>query len=703
MQEYEGTYSTCSPDEGSPYATTLYEYDVLGHLLRVSDALNNQTEMHYDTLGRKVYMKDPDMGVWTYYYDANGNLKGQSDAKFQSIIFTYDELNRLKTKTFAGTLAQTNYYDETTSTNSVGRLSRTTDATGQTVYNYDIMGRVTSIIKIIDGVSYKIIYGYLNGRLDSITYPDNEKIHYSYDAGYLKGPDGYINYSDFDAQGRPKNAAYGSGGANSLYSYYPDTQMLHTITVASPTQGVLIDNVYAFDNKGNVKSITDNLSKTLSSAVASEVYTMDGSRAHAVGSTDSGRIFLYDANGNVTSDGSRTISYNFENMPTQINTTGFTYDGSSTRVKKISPAGTTVYIGKLYECTNGVCTKYIYAGNSMVASKSGSQILFFHPDHQGSTSVVTDALGNKVGDSAYLPFGATRQESGLTSVKYKYTGQEQDKEIGLYNYNARLYDPDLGRFLTPDTIVPDPTNPQGLNRYSYVINNPLNFTDPTGHGWFSKTWNDFKKFLKTRVNFNVEGSIVVTSFDAPPSFSPPPVMVTGNTSTPSSGGGSSSNNNSSGNPGTASNGVPIGNTGINYVGPGSGAWSGGYNYGYPPLSLGFGDIGSPSSFTLANAVRTATTEGYNAAQVATQGAWVATRGIATDGPPVAQATLALATYFMVGPFAGPLATSSALLYPLQFINSASSLGLPPSQPPSIFQGGISVYSLYDDWMSYRAK
>jgi len=138
-------------------------------------------------------------------------------------------------------------------------------------------------------------------------------------------------------------------------------------------------------------------------------------------------------------------------------------------------------IDKLYECVNGVCGKYIFAGSTRIAMKSGNTLLYYHPDHQGSTRVVTNASGTRVDDIAYHPFGETRQEIGTNPVNHMYTGQELDSETGLYNYNARLYDPDLGRFMTPDSIVPDPLNPQSLNRYAYVQNNPINLIDPTGH------------------------------------------------------------------------------------------------------------------------------------------------------------------------------------------------------------------------------
>ncbi|MEI2692539.1 MAG: RHS repeat-associated core domain-containing protein [Anaerolineae bacterium] len=79
------------------------------------------------------------------------------------------------------------------------------------------------------------------------------------------------------------------------------------------------------------------------------------------------------------------------------------------------------------------------------------------------------------------PWGETRFTTGTTPTTWRFTGQREDATIGLYFYNARYLDPQLGRFIQPDTIVPAPGNPQALNRYSYVLNNPLRYTDPSGH------------------------------------------------------------------------------------------------------------------------------------------------------------------------------------------------------------------------------
>ena len=81
----------------------------------------------------------------------------------------------------------------------------------------------------------------------------------------------------------------------------------------------------------------------------------------------------------------------------------------------------------------------------------------------------------------YTAWGETRCSSGNVPTSYRFTGQREDGTIGLYFYKARYYDPVIGRFIQPDTIVPEPGNPQDLNRYVYVRNNPLKCTDPTGY------------------------------------------------------------------------------------------------------------------------------------------------------------------------------------------------------------------------------
>ena len=82
-----------------------------------------------------------------------------------------------------------------------------------------------------------------------------------------------------------------------------------------------------------------------------------------------------------------------------------------------------------------------------------------------------------------MPFGIDRYQDGTLYTDYRFTGQRIENDTDLYFYNSRWYDPVVGRFIQPDSIVPEPGNPQALNRYSYVVNNPLRYIDPTGHAY----------------------------------------------------------------------------------------------------------------------------------------------------------------------------------------------------------------------------
>jgi RHS repeat-associated protein len=134
--------------------------------------------------------------------------------------------------------------------------------------------------------------------------------------------------------------------------------------------------------------------------------------------------------------------------------------------------------------------KYYYAGSQRIAMREGSDApYFFVGDHLGSTSLTLDEDGDVYSEMRYKPFGETAWSSTTdTPTQRRYTGQLQDFDMvnmQLYFYNARYYDPELARFTQADTIVPQPGNPQDWNRYSYTRNNPILYTDPTGH-WSEK-------------------------------------------------------------------------------------------------------------------------------------------------------------------------------------------------------------------------
>jgi RHS repeat-associated protein len=189
-----------------------------------------------------------------------------------------------------------------------------------------------------------------------------------------------------------------------------------------------------------------------------------------------------------------TFAYNEENKLTEVELNGvtqatYTYDGDGTLVKKVVGGQTTVYVGNHFEknLSTNTSTKYYYLGNRRVAMRTRdcqypmqiSIITHLHGDHLGSASLTTDIYGGVNDEMRYYPYGEAR--SGSMATDRRFTGQREETAIGLYDYRARYYDPVLGRFIQADTIVPEPGNPQALNRYAYTLNSPLRYTDPSGH------------------------------------------------------------------------------------------------------------------------------------------------------------------------------------------------------------------------------
>nr|WP_082279092.1 RHS repeat-associated core domain-containing protein [Leptospira interrogans] len=128
-------------------------------------------------------------------------------------------------------------------------------------------------------------------------------------------------------------------------------------------------------------------------------------------------------------------------------------------------------------------------GGGSVGGMPVTGMYFYHPNHLGSITMITDGAGNPasgpepgVSYVSYEPYGSIiRNDSyGPDIFRYKFTGQIEDKETGLYYYKSRFYEPTLGRFLQADSVIaPDSVN--GMNRYMYVDGNPVSYRDPSGH------------------------------------------------------------------------------------------------------------------------------------------------------------------------------------------------------------------------------
>ena len=261
-------------------------------------------------------------------------------------------------------------------------------------------------------------------------------------------------------------------------------------------------------NNGSARTYTE-ASATATTWYSSN-YTYSTVAPHAVTSVshpNNTDWFTYDENGNMTCRLENGIvykqTYNAENRISGIYkmsgscATGeiqeswlYAYDGDGTRVSTAHFTGSTpdpitrYYFGGAVETTNNGMKKYYFFAGQTVAMKESGVFKYFLSDHLGSTSVVLNADGTIAQQQRYFPFGAPRTVSGfamITSTDLTYTGQRIMSGTGLMDYKARFYSPYINHFIQPDTIIPNPANPQSWNRYSYVANSPTNYSDPSGH------------------------------------------------------------------------------------------------------------------------------------------------------------------------------------------------------------------------------
>jgi RHS repeat-associated protein len=188
--------------------------------------------------------------------------------------------------------------------------------------------------------------------------------------------------------------------------------------------------------------------------------------------------------------GSYQYTYDAENHLISTASVTYTYDGDGKRVEKSN--------GKLYwygtgstpldetdaagNTNNSSFNEYIFFNGSRTARRDhSSNVDYYFSDHLGTARIITNAGGTVLDDSDFYPFGDERPILSSSGNAYKFTGKERDSESGLDNFGARYDSSSLGRFISPDAGPFDLSNPQSLNRYTYALNNPLRFIDPSGN------------------------------------------------------------------------------------------------------------------------------------------------------------------------------------------------------------------------------
>ena len=525
----------------------LYAYDALGHLMSQSDAIvPAQTTCYgydgHDRLISKVYQVgnavcSGSTAQVSYSYDQGANglgrRTGMSDATGDT-AWSYDARGRLEseTKWLEGQVFTSGY-----GYRSDDQLASVTDPDGEVVTTgYNSRGLAISLSGSIPegGVLASSTYispttGYTPlGQISQLSYGNGLNANYTYHPQSarltaLAAPGLLDQHYEYEAVGNLKTITDTVSGLPQVTQFQYDD--LDRLSAASGAYSA----GYLYAPNGNL------LAKREGSQRLDLAYPPAGqAHPHAPAAVTGQLSFSpeYDQNGNLQSGGGRTLTYDEEHRLTQVvsgtQVTRFAYDGDGRLVKRSAPDGReTLYVNPSFEVTiltveppapppiphperklylpyvviaapviscgtpiNGKLieiTKYYWFNAQRIAQRQpcGGQLLYLYHDQLGSTLATDQGEGAR-----YWPFGGLRSGS-LNATPYRFTGQRHDSYINLYLMGSRWYDPSLGRWIQPDTIVPDPGDPQSLNRYAYGSGNPVKFTDPTGH--FSE--DEIQKYL----------------------------------------------------------------------------------------------------------------------------------------------------------------------------------------------------------------
>ena len=539
----DGITSTSTADAGGNVisvtdagGTITYELRDDGQPSKVTAPGNVATTFSYDDYGRRTRMVDPCAGTQTYDYvwnsdgsssvthaNPNGRVKTRRD-KFGRITL----------------VERPGEYDTAYTYDAHGRLiaEQSTNGTGKE-YTYDGLDRIVTVKETIpDGKWLRQTYSYgAAGVLNSIQYVSQSgqitTESYSYNNGHNTGitlPDGTIVWSLSSENDFGMATAISSGGITREYGFTAFGMPAYR----RMDGGELQDFTYSFDvATGNLLSRTDGVNgqtETFSYDGLNRLVTAGGRR---IGYDNRGNILSMDGVGSMTygsaghpyritmltpeGDGlvpgrQQSVSYTCYNRPSVLTEGGrsaaFTYNGDGDRVKMYVADGTAqvlsrYYIGGRYEydLTAAGNRERLYLGGDAYSApmvyqreNGGSWIAYnIGRDYLGSITHVATVDGTLLAEYSYDPWGRLRNPETLEICTAGsepelffgrgFTGHEHLTWFGLVNMNARLYDPLLGRFLSPDPYVQAPDFSQNFNRYSYALNNPLRYTDENGEFW----------------------------------------------------------------------------------------------------------------------------------------------------------------------------------------------------------------------------
>ncbi len=492
-----------------------FTYTGFGEVETETDARQQVTEYHYDRIGRleQREVNGTPQAEWVYDTAANGiglpHIEQTSDGGFTR-TYRYDTLSRpdqVTTNIDGEDFLTVSHYDS-----NYGRLKGLTYPSGLTLqYGYNDAGYQFRTRNAVSGYSYREItqmdaWGEWEfANVAAGNYIVGRDFHAA--TGQMAGTafDSLVqshqllsyDYDNFGNLWQQTVSVPGESPSTNVENHYYDA--LNRLDYSTRTDGPTID--YDYDAIGNLLKKDDFASSYSYIGGAS-----GGPNAvKGVVLVGGGTVtYGYDANGNRTHEnGVQQVWYNAFNKPTRISRNGvdlyFSYGADQMRYKQVNQGSgkTTVHIDKLFERIGGGSeTQYRHfigdiavVTSTETASETSHEIGFTHRDRLGSTVAVGDESGNLRETHSFDPFGkprlgnildktVARLESGFTTRGF--TDHEHLDDVELIHMNGRAYDYNLGRFLSVDPIIQAPGNSQSMNPYSYIMNNPLAGTDPTG-------------------------------------------------------------------------------------------------------------------------------------------------------------------------------------------------------------------------------
>ncbi len=512
-----------------------YVYNASGQIKEVLLPNNQKVTCKYDINGNLIYKKDPDLGVYRYLYNPMSEMVSMTYPNENKDSLIYDNFGRVIQK-ITPDYVRTLIYDK--KEYGLGKISKIIQSNKmEKHYMYDQWGRVISEKEKIKGEEFETVYEYDRyGRLKYKTFPSGLKTKYTYnDFGYQKKvslPEydldiynllsvneygqatsyetetGLRTTLDYDAYGKPKKITTpGIFEEGYTYNHIKDVivqrHRYNNGTIADREYFYFDNNIRLIKVKLNNQVLTDNISYYNNDNIKHKnnvglyKYGENGSPPHALTST-------VGQASNATPIHKQNITYTSFNKILTVNENNhlikFEYGINDNRKKitYLKSNDESYNYSKKYIDTgvefieDNQTSKYLhYIGNAIVVmntDREDIEVYQTYKDYLGSVVAITkqDQIVSKASFDAW---GRRRnpEDWSYNNVNEElmfdigYTGHEHLKHVGLINMNGRVYDPLIARFLSPDPYTQFPESARGYNRYSYVLNNPLKYTDPSGY------------------------------------------------------------------------------------------------------------------------------------------------------------------------------------------------------------------------------